>query len=111
MTISRSIALLDACVLYPAPVRDLLLHMANMNLFFPKWTGQIHEEWIRNLLKNRLDLSSEQLQTTVHAMNTAFPEADVKEYNSRIEGLHLPDLNDRHVLAAAIQCQSQCDYH
>jgi hypothetical protein len=46
-------AILDACVLYPAPVRDLLLHLANFDLYKPKWTKEINEEWKRNLLNNR----------------------------------------------------------
>lgn len=53
------VALLDACVLYPAPIRDLLLHLADANLYKPKWTDRIHEEWTRNLLLNRTDLTAE----------------------------------------------------
>ena len=36
----------DACVLYPAPVRDLLMQLALTDLFKAQWTDQIHEEWI-----------------------------------------------------------------
>ncbi len=46
-------ALLDANTLYPDPVRDILLHLADVRLFTPKWTEQIHDEWIRSLLSNR----------------------------------------------------------
>lgn len=60
---------LDACVLYPAPIRDLLLHMANEGLYRPKWSDQIQDEWVRNLLLNRPDLSAGQLQQTTQAMN------------------------------------------
>lgn len=48
--------LLDACVLYPAPLRDLLIELATRGLFRGRWTNQIHDEWIRNLLKNQPDL-------------------------------------------------------
>lgn len=48
---------LDACVLYPAPVRDILLSLADVGLFKPKWTDQIQDEWIKNLLKNSLIIS------------------------------------------------------
>jgi len=44
--------ILDACVLYPAPVKDLLLQLACTGLFRARWTDAIHDEWIRNVLKN-----------------------------------------------------------
>lgn len=47
------IVLYDACVLYPAPLRDLLLHLALTDLFHAKWSDVIHEEWIRNVLADR----------------------------------------------------------
>ena len=56
------IAVLDANVLYPAPVRDILLHLADVKLFQPKWTDLIHDEWIRNVLINRPDIKSESLK-------------------------------------------------
>ncbi len=37
-------AVLDACVIYPAPIRDLLLHLAGLNLYKPKWTDKIQDE-------------------------------------------------------------------
>jgi len=43
----------DACVLYPAALRDFLMGLALTNLFEARWTGKIHDEWIRNVLKNR----------------------------------------------------------
>ena len=54
------IAVYDACVLYPAPLRDLLMQLAATNIIRGKWTNEIHDEWIRNVLKSRLDLSREQ---------------------------------------------------
>lgn len=52
-------AVYDACVLYPAPLRDLLMHLALSDLFRAKWTNEIHDEWIRNVLKDRPDLTRE----------------------------------------------------
>ena len=49
-------ALFDACVLYPAPLRDLLMWLALTDLFNAKWTDEIHDEWIRNVLADRPDL-------------------------------------------------------
>jgi len=51
--VKRIIAVLDANVLYPAPIRDFLLRLAEADLFIPKWSDEIHNEWVRNLLKNR----------------------------------------------------------
>ena len=59
----------DACVLYPAPLRDFLLWLAVTDLFKARWTDDIHDEWIRNVLKNRPDLSLEQLTKTIVLKN------------------------------------------
>lgn len=98
-------ALLDANVLYPAPIRDLLLHLADAGLYLPKWTELIHDEWIQNLLINRPELQLHNLTITKRAMNLAFPDADVKGFHKHIKKLQLPDVDDRHVLAAAIQAK------
>jgi predicted nucleic acid-binding protein len=103
---SRFVAMLDACILYPAPIRDLLLNFAAEGLFLPKWTDQIHDEWTRNLLKNRPELSIDQLQRTVDAMSRAFPDAKVSNYTTLIKSIKLPDEDDRHILAAAIRCKA-----
>lgn len=100
---SNFIAILDACVLYPAPLRDLLLSLADGGLFKPKWTDEIQDEWIRNLVENRPDLKREQLIATTQAMNTAFPDSNVENYEALIEAISLPDPGDRHVVAAAIR--------
>jgi hypothetical protein len=39
------IALLDACVLYSAPLRDLLMWLAIEGVYAPKWSEMIHQEW------------------------------------------------------------------
>ncbi|MFV1966497.1 MAG: PIN domain-containing protein [Pirellulaceae bacterium] len=96
-------ALYDACTLYPAPLRDLLMHLALTDLFRARWTDQIHDEWIRNLLKDRPDLAPEQLKRTRLLMNTHVRDCLVTGYEDLIEGLTLPDPDDRHVLAAAIR--------
>jgi hypothetical protein len=58
------IVVFDACVLYPAPLRDLLMQLAAADLFQAKWTNEIHDEWIRNVAKDRPDLSRPQLERT-----------------------------------------------
>jgi predicted nucleic acid-binding protein len=94
----------DACVLYPAPLRDLLMYLALTGVYRARWSGQIHDEWTRNVLKNRPDLAPDQVDRTVEAMNRAVPDCLVKDYEPLVQGLDLPDEDDRHVLAAAIKC-------
>jgi len=96
----------DACVLYPAPLRDLLMHLAIKDLYRAKWTAEIHEEWIRNLLKSRKDLTREALERTRALMDENVRDSLVTGYEYLIPTLTLPDENDRHVLAAAIRSQS-----
>lgn len=96
----------DACVLYPAPLRDLLMHLAMTGLYRAKWTNAIHDEWITKLLKNRKDLTLTQLTRTRQLMDAHVLEALVEGFEHRIESLSLPDPDDRHVLAAAIESNS-----
>lgn len=110
MASNNFIVIYDACVLYPAPIRDLLMLLAtNSRLFKAKWTEDIHQEWQENLLKNRPDLKREQLERTRTLMDTAVPDAlfERQRYQSLIDSLQLPDPNDRHVLAAAIACRAE----
>ncbi|HQX50634.1 MAG TPA: PIN domain-containing protein [Planctomycetaceae bacterium] len=102
---SHFTAVYDACVLYPAPLRDLLMHLAMTGLFRAKWSEQIHEEWIRSLLEQRPDLTRENLQRTRDNMNSHV-DGLVTDYESLIPGLSLPDPDDRHVLAAAIRARA-----
>jgi predicted nucleic acid-binding protein len=102
----RFIVLFDACVLYPAPLRDFLLRLGQSGLFAIKWTEQIHQEWISKLIKSRPELNSS-IQRTKLLMNRAIPDCLVTGYENLIQGLNLPDPNDNHVLAAAIRCAAQ----
>jgi len=63
-------AIYDSCVLYPAPLRDLLMWLALSDLFRARWSNDIHEEWIRNLLEDRPDLTRERLERTRGKMNS-----------------------------------------
>ena len=99
---SSFVVLYDSCVLYPAPLRDLLMHLAMTDIYQAKWTNEIHEEWMSNVLLNRPDLRREFLERTRTQMNTHVRDCLVENYQHLIPELLLPDLNDRHVLAAAI---------
>lgn len=103
---SNFVALYDACVLYPAPLRDLLMHLAVSDLFRARWTARIHDEWMRNLLAKRTDLTRAQLERTRTLMDASVPDCLVTGYEGLEAELSLPDPDDRHVLAAAILCQA-----
>ena len=97
-------AMLDANVLYPFLVRNilLLLSFADAGLYRPLWTDRINEEWSSNLIE-KFPEKEAQIKATIQVMDGAFPEALVRQYEDLIEALQLPDIDDRHVLAAAIR--------
>jgi len=95
----------DACVLYPASLRDLLLELSTEGIFLARWTDQIHDEWIEAVLRNApagAPITAQKLARTRELMNQAIPDSLVQGYEKLIDALHLPDPDDRHVLAAAI---------
>jgi hypothetical protein len=96
-------AFLDASVLYPAPLRDLLLELAVADLYRAKWSSQVHEEWISAVLRNRSDLTRARLERTRDLMDAHVRDALVTDFEPLIDAIKLPDQNDRHVLAAAIK--------
>ncbi len=97
-------AFFDANVLYPSGLRNLLMHLALTGIFRAHWSAEVHDEWIRNLLRNRPDITRDKLERTRRLMDQAAPDALVTGYESLIDSLELPDRDDRHVLAAAIRC-------
>lgn len=103
---SGFVAVFDACVLYPAPIRDLLLRLSVTGLFRARWTDRIHDEWIEAVLRNRADLQRDQLDRTRQLMDDAVPDCLVTGYEGMESILELPDPDDRHVLAAAIKCSA-----
>jgi len=94
-------AVLDANVLYPALLRDLLLSLADADLYSAKWSVHIRDRWTRSLLRDRPGMGV-QIAAAARAMEDAIPDCLVSGYEHLIEGLKLPDPDDRHVLAAAI---------
>jgi predicted nucleic acid-binding protein len=98
---SRYTAILDANVLYPNLLRDILLSLAVAGLYHARWTDRINEEWTRNLVVNRPDIASK-IGLLLEKVNASVPDFLVEKYEYLIDGLGLPDPDDRHVLAAAI---------
>jgi hypothetical protein len=83
------------------------MHLACAGLVRAHWTDAIHEEWVRNLLADRPDLTRAQLARTRALMDRAVPDALVRGYEPRVPALELPDPDDRHVLAAAIEAGAE----
>jgi predicted nucleic acid-binding protein len=101
--VSHFTAVYDASVLYPAPLRSLLMYLALTDLFRAKWTDAIHEEWMRNVQKDYPDIKREQVERTRNLMNAHVRDCLVTGFEELIDAVNLPDPDDRHVLAAAIR--------
>lgn len=99
-------AVYDANILYPAPLRDLFIRLAQTGLVRAKWTERIHDEWFHSALIDHPRLSRERLNRTRALMNEAIRDCLICGYEDLIPSLALPDPNDRHVLAAAIRCRA-----
>src|SRR5882724_3796908 len=100
------VAVLDACVLYPPSLRDLFMWLATAIVYQPRWTEDIHVEWIRNVLKDNPEITPAQLERTRRLMDKVNDECLVSDYEKHISSLTLPDPDDRHVLAAAIEAKA-----
>ena len=99
---SPPVVLFDACIFYPASLRDVMMYLAGTGLFRAKWTDKIHDEWISNLLEDQPEISPERLARIRRKMDNAVLDALVVGYEPLINTVELPDPDDRHVLAAAI---------
>ncbi len=97
----------DACLFYPAPLRDLMVRLAQTRRFRGCWTERIHREWTEALLRARPELNRQRLERTVRLIDQAVPDCLVAGYEHLIDALDLPDPDDRHVLAAAIRTGAQ----
>ena len=97
-------AILDANVMYPVNVFDILAQFSIEGLFTARWTVDIDAEWTMNLRENRRDIHKDQIYRRRDMQRLAIPDWEVEKtkYHPLIEALELPDANDRHVLAAAI---------
>jgi hypothetical protein len=82
--VPETIAVLDACVLYPPSLRDLLMRVAGDGIYEPRWTEEIHTEWIRNVLAGNPGVTPAQLDRTRRLMNQAVPNGLVSDHEARI---------------------------
>jgi predicted nucleic acid-binding protein len=91
---------LDACVLFPAALRDTLLRVADAGLYRVYWTDKILEEVQRSIVSAKY-MSEEKAQRLIHTMRSYFPEASVVQYTDLIDAMPNHP-KDRHILAAAV---------
>jgi hypothetical protein len=102
------VAVYNACVLYSAFLRDFLVRLAihgrRTGVLRAKWTGRIHREWMRAVLRTRPEVSRAQLVRTRRLMDEHVRGCRVRGYRRWEQRRTLPDADDCHVLAAALAC-------
>jgi predicted nucleic acid-binding protein len=93
--------LLDACVLFPTVLREMLLGAAAAGGYDPLWSPRILEEWAR--ATRRLPEGAEAVaRAEIAALRARWPGSEIDPPPDLAGTLSLPDADDRHVLAAAI---------
>lgn len=98
---SKFICVLDTNVIYPITIRDILFWFAYDELYTPKWSKHIFDEWKDVMTRKGVD--DDEIDKRVKNALMIFPDAMVEKYEALIDNLELPDEKDRHVLAAAIK--------
>lgn len=103
---ARFTAVLDANVLYPVVIRDYLMWLSVKELYSPKWTNQLLEEFAEIFKKKGINISTERIQKQVELMNLACPDALVTKYEDLLTSIKLTDEQDKHVVATALKCNA-----
>lgn len=93
---------LDANVIVPMVAADILMRLAERDLYRPVWSNRILDETRRTVLKLHPKLTEGQVERRLSYMNDAFEDALVTGWEHLEDSVTLPDPNDRHVLACAI---------
>ena len=100
---ARYSAFLDACVLVPIALADTLLRLAEAGLYRPLWSDRVLDEVVDAIEAIHPELASGPARSRADAMQGAFEDACVTEWEDLVAGISLPDPDDRHVVAAALQ--------
>lgn len=98
--------LLDACVLYPTVLRELVTGVGATGYFTPLWSERILQEWRRAAARHS-DHDRIIAEGEIASMKARFPQAMVEARHETEARLYLPDPNDIHVLAAAIDGKAE----
>jgi predicted nucleic acid-binding protein len=100
-------AVLDACVLFPTVLREVLTGVAAKGLYQPFWSERILREWVLATAKlgpvAKVEAEGEALRA-----KAAFPRAMIRDQPDIEARLLLPDAGDIHVLAVAIAAHADC---
>jgi hypothetical protein len=78
----RFTVVLDTNVVYPVIIRDILFWFAYYDLYTPKWSEHIFDEWKR-VMKEK-GVSDEEADKRIAKANSAFPDALVQNYKGLI---------------------------
>ena len=100
---ARYSAFLDACVLVPIALADTLLRLAEAGLYRPLWSDRVIDEMVDAIAMIHPELASGPARSRADAMQAAFEDACVTDWEELAAGISLPDPDDRHVVAAALQ--------
>ena len=92
---------LDACVIFPTVLRDILIAAAAKRLYEPLWSERILREWVLATAKLG-PVAQMQADGEAIVLRAKFPKAMIREQPDIERRLRLPDADDRHVLAVAI---------
>ncbi|RED12815.1 RSP_2648 family PIN domain-containing protein [Pontivivens insulae] len=96
-------AVLDACVLYPTIQREILLSAAARGDFEPIWSARLLEEWRRAAARAGAAVEA-QARVEIALVEARFPAAN--QLTPPRDDLWLPDLDDIHVLATALESKA-----
>lgn len=97
-------AFLDANVIRGHQTTDVLLSLADHDVFEPRWTQHVIDEMRRNRPPR---LSEASIDRRIQAMNVGFPDAMVDAPPQELQDQMQADPKDKHVLAGAVYSESQ----
>lgn len=100
---ARYSVFLDACVLVPIALADTLLRLAEAGLYRPLWSDRVLDEMVDAIGMIHPELASGLARSRADAMQASFEDACVTDWEELVAGISLPDPDDRHVVAAALQ--------
>lgn len=94
---------LDACVLYPTVLREILIKLAVAGLIRPVWSERLLEEWARAAARNGGAVDEMVARGEISRLKAMWPDALIPASETTQAQLWLPDANDIHVLATAVE--------
>ncbi len=100
-------AVLDACVIFPTVLREILVGVAAKGLYEPLWSARILQEWV--LATRKLGpVAQMQAEAEAIVLKMKFQKSMLRDQPDIERRLLLPDADDRHVLAVAIAGSADC---